>query len=75
MNSVPTLLLWFGSFPSLGQVPKTQTAICVGFELLCSRLASVSMPLDVLMWMLFPFSLNGKAEQWYMPAAGYANGS
>ena len=35
------------------------------FEQLCSRFASASMKQDVLRWKLFPFSLKGKAEQWY----------
>ena len=35
------------------------------FEQLCSRFDSASMKQDVLQWMLFPFSLKGKAEQWY----------
>ena len=35
------------------------------FEQFCSRFASTSMKQDVLQWKLFPFSLKGKAEQWY----------
>ena len=35
------------------------------FEQLCSRFASASIKQDVLRWMLFPFSLKGRAEQWY----------
>jgi len=45
------------------------------FEQLCSHFASTSMTQDVLKWKLFPFSLKGKAERWYMPAADDANGS
>jgi hypothetical protein len=33
------------------------------------------MTQDVLRWKLFPFSLKGKAEQWYTCAAGVTNGS
>ena len=35
------------------------------FEQLCSHFASASMKQDALRWMLFPFSLKGRAEQWY----------
>jgi len=45
------------------------------FEQFCLCFASASMMQDVLRWKLFPFSLKGKAERWYMPAADDANGS
>jgi hypothetical protein len=45
------------------------------FEQLCSRFALASMTQDVLRWKFFPFSLKGKAEQWYTSAPGVANGS
>ena len=45
------------------------------FEQLCSRFASASAKQDVLRCKLFPFSLKGKAEQWYMPAADDTNGN
>ena len=45
------------------------------FEQLCSRFASASMKQDVLRWMLFPFSLKGKAEKWYTSYTYTAKGS
>jgi hypothetical protein len=45
------------------------------FEQLCSCSAFASMTQDVFRWKLFPFSLKGRAEQWYTFATGVANGS
>ena len=45
------------------------------FEQLCSCFASASVKQDVLRCKLFPFSLKGKAEQWYTPAASVVNGN
>ena len=43
------------------------------FERLCSMFAIADMTQDTLKWKLFPFSLVGKAEQWYMYAVGSVN--
>ena len=64
MNLVLTISLLFGRFPSLGQLANPDHHL-QEFEQLCSRFASASMKQDVLRWMLFPFSLKGRAEQWY----------
>jgi hypothetical protein len=45
------------------------------FEQLCLCFAFASMTQDVLRWKLFPFSLKGKAQQWYTCAAGVVNDS
>ena len=45
------------------------------FEQLCSCFASASMKQDVLRWMLFSFSLKGRAEQWYTSYTYIGKGS
>jgi len=40
------------------------------FEHLCSLFAIAGMTQDTLKWKLFPFSLIGKAEQWYTYTVG-----
>ena len=40
------------------------------FEQLCSLFAIAGMTQDTLKWKLFPFSLIGKAEQWYTYTVG-----
>ena len=40
------------------------------FEQLCSLFAIIGMTQDTLKWKLFPFSLIGKAEQWYTYTVG-----
>ena len=40
------------------------------FERLCSLFAIAGMTQDTLKWKLFPFSLIGKAEQWYTYTVG-----
>jgi hypothetical protein len=35
------------------------------FEQLCSCITIEGMPQEMLKWILFPFSLAGKAKQWY----------
>jgi hypothetical protein len=35
------------------------------FKQLCSCLVIAEMSLDTLKWKLFPFSLTGRAKQWY----------
>ena len=44
------------------------------FEELCSCLVIPGMSQESLRWKLFPFSLVGKAEQWYTHNVGNANG-
>jgi len=43
------------------------------FEHLCSGLATASMTRDTLKWKLFPYSLAGKAKQWYTHTVGNMN--
>jgi len=43
------------------------------FERLCSLFAIAGMTQDTLKWKLFPFSLIGKAEQWYTYTVGSVN--
>ena len=43
------------------------------FERLCSLFAIAGMTQDTLKWKLFPFSLQGKAEQWYTYTVGSAH--
>ena len=45
------------------------------FERLCSLFVNPNMTQDTLMWKLFPYSLIGKAEQWYMNNVGSVSGS
>src|SRR6185312_16590441 len=40
------------------------------FEYVCSLFAIAGMTQDTLKWKLFPFSLIGKAEQWYTYTVG-----
>ena len=44
------------------------------FEEMCSCLSISSMTQETLKWKLFPFSLMGKAKQWYTQAVGSTNG-
>ena len=44
------------------------------FEQLCSCLSIAGMAQETLQWKLFPFSLNGKARQWYAHNVGKVNG-
>ena len=44
------------------------------FEQLCSCLSIAGMAQETLQWKLFPFSLNGKARQWYALNVGKVNG-
>ena len=44
------------------------------FEQLCSCLSIAGMAQETLQWKLFPFSLNGKARQWYDHNVGKVNG-
>jgi hypothetical protein len=43
------------------------------FEHLFSGLAIAGMTQDTLKWKLFPYSLKGKAEQWYTHTIGSVN--
>jgi hypothetical protein len=40
------------------------------FEQLCSCLAIVGMTQETIKWKLFPFSLLGRAKQWYAHTVG-----
>ena len=44
------------------------------FEEMCSCLIISSITQENLKWTLFPFSLMGKAKQWYALAVGSTNG-
>ena len=45
------------------------------FEQLCSCLTIAGMTQETLKWKLFPFSLLGRAKQWYAHSARGANGN
>jgi hypothetical protein len=44
------------------------------FEEMCSCLSISGITQETLRWNLFPFSLMGKAKQWYTHAVGSTNG-
>jgi hypothetical protein len=44
------------------------------FEQLCACLTISSMLHETLRWKLFPFSLDGRAKQWYAHNVGKVNG-
>jgi hypothetical protein len=45
------------------------------FEQLCSCLTIAGMTQETIKWKLFPFSLLGKAKQWYAHTIGGLNGN
>jgi hypothetical protein len=45
------------------------------FEQLCSCLIFSSMAQETIKWKLFPFSLLGRAKQWYAHAVGGVHGN
>ena len=45
------------------------------FEEMCSGLSILGMTQETLRWKLFPFSLKGKAKQWYTHAIESTNGA
>jgi hypothetical protein len=44
------------------------------FEEMCSCMSIPGMTQDIIMWKLFPFSLEGEAKQWYTYVVGSMNG-
>ena len=44
------------------------------FKEMCSCLSILGMTQETLKWKLFPFSLMGKAKQWYALTVGSTNG-
>ena len=44
------------------------------FEEMCLCLSTLGMTQETLRWKLFPFTLTGKAKQWYTHAIESANG-
>jgi hypothetical protein len=66
-------LVWKFSFSRLSS--KNPDHHLYEFEQLCSHFAFASMIQDVLRWNFFPFTLKGKAEQWYTCAVGVTNDS
>ena len=44
------------------------------FEQLCACLTILSISQETLGWKLFPFSLDGRARQWYDHNVGKVNG-
>jgi hypothetical protein len=45
------------------------------FKDLCSHLVILGMAWKTVRWKLFPFSLMGRAEQWYTHTVGSVKGS
>ena len=45
------------------------------FEQLCSCLNISGMTQETIKWKLFPFSLLGRAKQWYVHTVGGVNGN
>jgi len=71
----PDLIAMVREFPFSGLSSENPDHHPREFKQLCSRFASASMKQDVLRWKLFPFSLKGKAGQWYTSYKYIAKGS
>jgi hypothetical protein len=65
-------MVWDQPFPGLkDENPYTHLR---EFEHLCSCLAIAGMTKETIKWKLFPFSLLGKAKQWYAHSVRGVNG-
>ena len=70
----PGLIAMVRAQPFSGHENENPCNHLLEFEKMCSCLSISGMTLETLRWKLFPFSLTGKAKQWYMFAIESANG-
>jgi hypothetical protein len=70
----PSLKAMFRALPFLGHVNENPCNHLLDFKEMCSCLSISGMTQETLRWKLFPFSLTGKAKQWYVFAVESMNG-
>ena len=70
----PILVAMVRAQPFLGHDNKNSWHHLLEFEEMCSCLSISGMTQETLKWKLFPFSLTGKAKQWYTFAVESPNG-
>ena len=70
----PSLIAMVQPQPILGPVNQNPCHHLHEFEEICSCLSISSMTQEILRWKLFPFSLTGKAKQWYTHVVERTNG-
>jgi hypothetical protein len=70
----PWLIAIVQALPFLGHENKNPCQHLLDFKKICSCLYISGMTQETIRWKLFPFSLMGKAKQWYTFVVGSANG-
>jgi len=70
----PGLIAMVREQPFLGYNNENPCHCLHKFEEMCSCLSISGMTQETLKWSLFPFSLTGKAKQWYTHAVESMNG-
>ena len=70
----PGLIAMVQAQPFLGHDNENPRQHLLEFEEMCSCLSIPGMTQETLKWKLFPFSLTGKAKQWYTYTVESTNG-
>jgi hypothetical protein len=70
----PSFIAMVRAQPFSGHVNENSCHHLLEFEEMCLGLSIPSMTQENLKWTLFPFSLIGKAKQWYTHVVGSMNG-
>ena len=70
----PWLIATVQALPFSGHENENPCQHLLDFEEICSCLYISGMTQETIRWKLFPFSLTGKAKQWYTHAVVSTNG-